>query len=303
VSPSTQHITGVTGGAPAYSILPDSADEQTRTRFEQTLEFARANHPGDPFVFRRSDRSDIEIEALPVSINGTGWLSVNLYQVSRTAVLQRLIAALRQRLHQLHGAASLHDVCTRVNTLLLPAGMGISVFEHRQPDALPVPLYATLPLDQVTFDQATLALIVQRRLPLFLHTITPETLDDIARATGVRGHIVLLLPETGDRQHILHLWGSSVAAEEQEQLEMIALRNISRANRSRWSAAWWGAPSAKASPWRLPTSKPSRTCTVRSGKPIGCALRCFSHCTIEGASSACSASRGACLRPSMMMTG
>jgi two-component system cell cycle sensor histidine kinase/response regulator CckA len=223
VSPSAQHITGVTGGAPAYSILPDSADEQTRTRFEQALEFARANHPGDPCVFRRSDHSDIEIEALPVSINGTGWLSVNLYQVSRTAVLQRLIAALRQRLHQLHGAASLHDVCTRVNTLLIPAGMGITVFEHRQPDALPVPLYATPPLDQVAFDQATLALIVQRRLPLFLSDIAPETLNDIARATGVRGHIVLLLPETGDRQHILHLWGSSVAAGEQEQLETIAL--------------------------------------------------------------------------------
>jgi hypothetical protein len=259
--------------------------------------------------------------------------------------------------------------------------MGISVFEHRQPDALPVPLYATLPLDQVTFDQATLALIVQRRLPLFLHTITPETLDDIARATGVRGHIVLLLPETGDRQHILHLWGSSVAAEEQEQLETIALhlasllahiieREQSTHRRRRLdalsdaartivslrsvddvlyeicrqatillsaeqssiylptddptmlvcamtagaaehlkgepiplSAAWWGGPSAKAFPWHLPTSKPSRTCTVRSGKPIGCALRCFSHCTIEGASSACSASCDACPHPSMMMTG
>ena len=113
VSPSTQHITGVTGGAPAYSILPDSADEQTRARFEQALEFARADHPGDPCVFRRSDRSDIEIEALPVSINGTGWLSVNLYQVSRTAVLRRLIAALRQRLHHLHSVASLRDVCTQ----------------------------------------------------------------------------------------------------------------------------------------------------------------------------------------------
>jgi two-component system cell cycle sensor histidine kinase/response regulator CckA len=223
VSPSTQHITGVTGGAPAYSILPDSADEQTRTRFEQTLEFARANHPGDPCVFRRSDRSDIEIEALPVSINGTGWLSVNLYQVSRAAVLQRLIASLRQRLHHLHGAASLHDVCTQVSTLLLPAGMGITVFEHRQHDTSPAPLYATPPLEHVTFDQATLALIVQQRLPLFLHTIAPETLNDIARATGVRGHIVLLLPETGDRQHILHLWGSSVTAEEQELLETIAL--------------------------------------------------------------------------------
>ena len=55
VSLSAQHITGVTGGAPAYSILPDSADEQTRTRFEQALEFARADHPGDPCVFRRSE--------------------------------------------------------------------------------------------------------------------------------------------------------------------------------------------------------------------------------------------------------
>jgi len=213
----------VTGGAPTRSILPDSADEQTRARFEQALEFARANHPGDPCVFRRSDRSDIEIEAIPVSINGTGCLSVNLYEVSRTAVLRRLIASLHQRLHHLHSVASLRDVCTQVSALLLPAGMGIAVFEHRQPDASPAPLYATPPLDQVAFDQATLALIVQRRLPLFLHTITPETLDDIARATGVRGHIVLLLPETGDRQHILHLWGSSVAAEEQEQLETIAL--------------------------------------------------------------------------------
>jgi len=221
VSPSAQHITGVTGGAPAYSILPDTADEQTRTRFEQTLEFVRANHPGDPWVFRQS--SDIEIEALPVSINSIGWLSVTLYEVSRTAVLQRLIAALRQRLHHLHSVASLRDVCTQVSALLLPAGIGITVFERRQPNALPGPLYATPPLDQVTFDQATLALIAQRRLPLFLYTIVPETLNDIARATGVRGHIVLMLPETGDRQHILHLWGSSVAAEEQEQLETIAL--------------------------------------------------------------------------------
>ena len=140
VSPSAQQIAGVTTGASARSILLDNADEQTQTRFEHALEFARANHPGDPCVFRRSDRPDIEIEVLPVSINGTGWLSVTLYQVSRTAVLQRLIAALRQRLHHLHGAASLRDVCTQVSALLLPAGMGISVFEHRQPDALPVPL-------------------------------------------------------------------------------------------------------------------------------------------------------------------
>ncbi|MGQ9547950.1 MAG: PAS domain S-box protein [Roseiflexus sp.] len=223
LSPSAQQILGVTTGDPAHALLPDSADEQTRTRFEQALEFARVNHPDDPCVFRRSDRADIEIEALPVSINGTGWLSVTLYDPSRTGTLQRLIATLHRQMHHLHRAASLHDVCTQASTLLLPSGIGLAVFEYRQPDSLPAPLYATPPLEHVTFDRATLAPIVQKGLPRFMHTIAPQTLDDIAHATGVRGHIVLLLPETGDRQRILHLWGSSVAAEEQERLETIAL--------------------------------------------------------------------------------
>lgn len=223
LSPSAQQILGVTTGDPAHDLLPDSANEHARTRFEQALEFVRASHPGDPCVFRRSDRADIEIEVLPVSINGTGWLSVTLYEVSRTAVLQRLLATLRQRLHYLHSAASLHDVYTQMSALLLPAGVGITVFELRQPDASPAPLYATPPLEHATFDPATLTLIVQQRLPLFVPAIAPETLNDTARATGVRGHLVLLLPETGDRQHLLHLWGSSVTVEEREQLETIAL--------------------------------------------------------------------------------
>lgn len=222
ISPAARRLLGLQADAPASAILPAGIDELTQARFHQTLICAYERTSGAPWVFQRLEPSPAEIEALPIVIDDTGWVSVTVYEPSRQAVLHRLMTTLQQRLHQLHSAASLREACDQVSAHLLPSGVSLSVIAWKNDGSSPVLRYAPPPFERIVLDAGALDPALQPTSPLFLESISPAPINQIARAAGARGHVALLLPGRGHRQHMLHLWGSSVSPDQTMLIGAIA---------------------------------------------------------------------------------
>lgn len=222
ISPAARRLLGVQADAPASAILPAGIDELTQARFHQTLICAHERTSSAPYAFQRLEPSPVEIEALPIVIDDTGWVSVTVYEPSRQAVLHRLMTTLQQRLHQLHSAASLREACDQVSAHLLPSGVSLSVIAWKNDGSSPVIRYAPPLFERIVLDASALDPALQPTSPLFLESISPAPIDQIARAAGARGHVALLLPGSGHRQHMLHLWGSSVSPDQAMLIGAIA---------------------------------------------------------------------------------
>jgi two-component system NtrC family sensor kinase len=220
ISPSARRLLDVQAGAPASAILPASIDEVTQARFYQTLACAHERISGDPCVFQRLEPSPAEIEALPIMLDDTGWVSVTLYELSRQAVLHQLMTTIQQHLHQLYSAASFHEACDRLSASLLPSGISFSVIAWKSNDSSPVIRYTSAPYE-IVLDAGSLDPALQPASPLFFESVSPPMVDQIARAAGARGHVALLLPGSRPVQHMLHLWGSSVAPDAAMQISAI----------------------------------------------------------------------------------
>ncbi len=221
MSPSAYRLLDGCVGAPAVAILPADADDQTRACFDDALVRARNNTPGDPCVFQRLTPSVVEIEALPITIDDSGWVSITAYEPSRRAVLQRLVDTLHRRLHQLYGAESLHAACEQLSEFLLPAGVSLSVIAWKNDGSSPVLRYKPPSFEGIILDAGTLDLALQQAAPLFLESIPSQMSDRIARGMGVRGHVVFALPGNGPYRQALHLWGSSISLDEQFPMSAI----------------------------------------------------------------------------------
>lgn len=222
ISPSARRLLGIQAGAPASAILPAGIDELMQARFHQTLACAYEQTPGAPCVFQQIEPSPAEIEALPISFDNTGWVSVTLYEPSRLAVLHHVMTTLQQRLHQLSSAASLREACDRLSAFLLPAGVSLAVIAWNSEESSFSVQYAPPPFGVITFDERIWMLALQRSSPLFMSATDPSLSGGMAPGLGARGHVAFLLPESGQRQYVLHLWGSSVSPDEEMQVSVIA---------------------------------------------------------------------------------
>jgi len=222
ISLSARRLLNVQTGAPGSAILPADIDDLTRAQFHQALDCAHNNVPGDPCTFRRLEPSAVEIDALPVSIGNSGWLSVAVYEPSRQAALHRLMITLHQRLHQLYSAASFREACDQLSAYLLPAGVSLAVIAWRSEGSSLSLWYAPPPFETIILDETTLIQALEPPSSLFPGAIAPDTSNWMALGAGARGHIVGLLPGDGQRKHVLHLWGSSVSPDEEMQVGAIA---------------------------------------------------------------------------------
>lgn len=222
ISPSARRLLNVEAGAPAFAILPNSVDELTRARFHQTLACAHDQTPGAPCLFQQLEPSPVEIEALPISFDDAGWVSVTLYEPSRPAVLRQLMIALQQRLHQLSDAASLREACDQLSAFLLPAGVSPTVIVQSSPGSSFSVQYAPPLFEAIAPDERTLMLALQRSSPLSISAMDYNVSSGIAHLLGSRGQAAFLLPGGGQRQYVLHLWGSSISPDEEAQVSAIA---------------------------------------------------------------------------------
>ncbi len=216
-SASARHLLNVQAGSSAVDLLPAQSDGQIRAHFEQILTCASNNVPGHPYVFRHHDHSPVEIEAAPISINNLGWVSVTAYESSRQDVLQCLIQTLHAHLLSLYDASSFREACDRLSALLLPAGMSLAVIARNGQTR-----YASPPFETVILDASLLESALQQNSFLFVRSLSAEPSRWIAEGVGSRGHIVFPLPGTRKPEHVLHLWGSSVAPDMQEWTSIVA---------------------------------------------------------------------------------
>ncbi|MDW8232354.1 MAG: GAF domain-containing protein [Roseiflexaceae bacterium] len=220
ISPSARRILNVQAGAPASAILPADIDGSLHARFHQALACASSNTPGVPCVFQRLEPVSVEVEAVPISFDNAGWVSVTLYEPSRPAMLHQLMLTLQQRLYQLSGATSLREVCDQLSAFLLPAGVSLAVMARNSAGSSFTVRYAPPRLRTITLDERTLALALQHSLPLLISAA--DVSSSMALGLGARGHVAYLMPGSGQRQYILHLWGSSIAPDEEMQVSAVA---------------------------------------------------------------------------------
>lgn len=216
-SPSARRLLNVQSGSSVVDFLSAHSDGQTRAHFEQLLACASNNVSVHPYVFQRHEPSLIEIEIAPISIDNSGWVSVTVYESSRKDVVQRLIQTLHTHLLSLYNTGSLRETCDRLSALLLPAGMSLAVIARNGEIR-----YASPPFETVILDTSLLESALHQNSFLFVSSLAAEPSREIAQGVGSRGHIVCPLPGIGRPAYVLHLWGSAVAPDVQEQTSIIA---------------------------------------------------------------------------------